>query len=267
MSKPIDRRTALAGLGSTSLFLGASSMFQPAFAQSAADRPQLTQTRDLGKSCDNVGVPVSSVAKRISTVQDFGTSNSCSLTPEAVEGPYFICVGGNKGKDLTGGLPGQPLTVALRVRDQFCTPIPGAIVDIWSCDAGGVYSGFDANPDEEYRGGVVPISLPSRDLRGTLATDPDGIAEFDTIYPGFYAGRAIHLHFKVHVGNQIYVTSQALFPEQMNARVLAMPLYDGPRGTKRLLNSEDPDFIGDIGEFLLNERAGTMLATINLTLT
>ena len=80
-------------------------------------------------------------------------------------------------------------------------------------------------------------------------TDADGIAEFDTIYPGYYHGRPMHLHFKVHVGNKAFLTSQALFPEEWNARIMAMAPYNEPRSSTRPLNGSDPFFIGNAGEF------------------
>lgn len=267
MQKLINRRSAVIGLGGSALVLGASGLL-PAKAATLweQDRPLLSQTRNAGVTCDNAGVLVSSLSERKSTLADFNTSNSCALTGAAVEGPYFICAGTNTSKDITGGFAGQPLTVALRVLDQNCTPIPGAIVDIWGCNASGIYSGFEADPDEEYRGGVVDITLPTRELRGTLASDAEGVVEFDTIYPGYYAGRAIHIHFKVHVGNTVYLTSQALFPEDINSRVLEQSLYAALRDTPRLMNAEDPDFIGDLSVYETVERGGILLSTMNLTI-
>lgn len=268
MHKPIKRRNFLIRAGGSAFIFGTSSFLSTKAATAwDQDRPFLSQTREAGVTCDNAGVPVSSLSERKSTLTDFDTANTCKLTDASVEGPYFICAGANTSKDITGGFAGQPLIFALRVLDQSCMPVPGAVVDIWGCDANGVYSGFEADPDEEYRGGVVDITLPTRELRGTLATDVDGIVEFDTIYPGFYAGRAIHIHFKVHVENKVYLTSQALFPESINSRVLAQSLYAAPRDTPRLLNIEDPKFIGELGTVQIADRGSALLSTMNLTIT
>ena len=75
-------------------------------------------------------------------------------------------------------------------------------------------------------------NVPTRILRGVLAADAEGIAEFEAIRPGFHGGRAVHTHCKVHVGNAAYLTSQALNPEEWNDRISVIPLVRKgvPRG-------------------------------------
>ena len=217
----------------------------------AADRMTIFRGRTM--SCNNDGVLVSNMVDRIVRVADFKQSDSCKLNRDATEGPYFICVDTLNSRKIATGLEGTPMTLALRVTDQTCTPVPGAIVDVWHCDARGNYSGFGANSDHT-----------ERFLRGVLATDIDGIAEFDAIYPGFYDGRAFHTHFKVHIGNTAYLTSQALYPEEWNERVLANPLYTDGRGRRRVLNEND--FLGRTERLVsVSERGNRLLATINLT--
>ncbi|MEM9123823.1 MAG: hypothetical protein AAGB03_10965, partial [Pseudomonadota bacterium] len=232
----IKRRAILAGLGTSAAFLSAPAAWARATIQ--------TSSRGTVSICDNTGVLTSGVEGRLSGVADFGLGDMCQLTPDTVEGPYFICDGVASAREITGGKPGQPLTVALRVVDQTCTPIPGAFVDIWHCDALGFYSGHDIDPDnitadrEALSRTRVP-DLPERFLRGVLATDVDGIAEFDMIYPSFYDSRAIHTHYKVHIGNQAFVTAQALYPEEFNTQVLAQAPYNTSRSTARILNAND----------------------------
>ena len=124
----------------------------------------------------------------------------CVLTPELTEGPYYLddlLV----RSDITEGKAGVPLDLKIAVLDATtCTPIVNAAVDIWHCDANGFYSGFtDKNPggDQAYQDDG---SNPDTFLRGVVLTGSDGVAEFKTIYPGWYAGRDIHVHMKVHVG-------------------------------------------------------------------
>jgi protocatechuate 3,4-dioxygenase beta subunit len=163
------------------------------------------------------------------------------------------------------------MTLALRVVDQTCTPIAGAIVDAWGCDAEGWYSGHNVNPDVPLnlsgpaRGATRVPDMPERFLRGVLATDADGIAEFDMIYPGYYIGRAIHTHYKVHIGEQVFLTSQALYPEDFNEKVMGMAPYNAPRDHARVLNADDNPIIGDAGLITVVERGERLLSLITLT--
>ena len=215
--------------------------------------------------CVNEGVRVSDMSGRIATASDFLSAGSCRMLRDAAEGPYFICVDSLNARSIANGLEGTRMALALRVADQSCTPIPSAIVDVWQCDARGNYSGYSADPDRPARGtrGRQDPDTPARFLRGVLATDVEGIVEFDAIYPGFYHRRAIHTHFKVHVGGKSYLTSQALYPEDWNERILANPLYSDGRNVDRVWNEQD--FMGRSGAlFTVSERSNRLLATINL---
>lgn len=255
----INRRRLLQGITAG----GLSAALAPVMA---ADRPVTTSNRQLSL-CINDQVPSSSLSQRFATLADFNQGvGACQLSRDSVEGPYFICTNALSGKDITAGLPGHPLTVALRVLDSQCRPVPNAVVDIWSCDASGNYSGHDVDPDDASPPprGRREADLPSRFLRGVLAVDKDSIVEFDTIYPGYYAGRPVHIHFKVHVDGQNSLTSQALFPESLNSRILATAPYNQPRGTERVLNEDDIPFIGGAGLFEIVERDNKLLALMNL---
>lgn len=241
--------------------MGLSMISTAAFA----DRGEARSARGLFGSrniyCNNDGVPVSQIAGRISTIADFDVAGACQMIEDSFEGPYFMCTS-PVGKDITGGRAGTPLTVAMRVQDAACNPIAHAAVDIWACDAEGHYAGYSASPDEfATTGDHVKPETDERFCRGVLATDADGIAEFETIYPGFYAGRAIHIHFKVHVGDKAFVTNQALMPEDVNARVLEQPPYNQPRGARRVLNAEEGD---EFATYTIAERDGRLLAILNV---
>jgi hypothetical protein len=129
------------------------------------------------------------------------TAEVCVLTPELTEGPYYLPLNLVR-EDITEGKPGVPLRLRLAVVDvtNDCAPLGNAAVDIWHCDAQGFYSGVSGNPG----GGADPEAGAGAEagtfLRGIQLTGEDGIAEFDTIYPGWYSGRTVHIHMKVHVG-------------------------------------------------------------------
>jgi protocatechuate 3,4-dioxygenase beta subunit len=141
---------------------------------------------------------------RLVVAQDASTPSStsevCVLTPELTEGPYYLDDMLVRN-DITEGKAGVPMALKITVVDaSTCAPIENAAVDVWHCDAMGFYSGFvDANPGGG-AGYVDDGSDPNTFLRGVLLSDASGLVEFQTIYPGWYSGRAIHIHMKVHVG-------------------------------------------------------------------
>ena len=132
---------------------------------------------------------------------------TCVLTPELTEGPYYIA-DEKLRRNITEGRPGAALTLHLTVVNaSTCRPIKGAAVDIWHCDAVGVYSGFGQGAGSRTF------------MRGIQKTDAKGIATFDTVYPGWYKGRAVHIHVKVHVGGNVVHTGQLFFPDTLTDTV------------------------------------------------
>jgi protocatechuate 3,4-dioxygenase beta subunit len=132
----------------------------------------------------------------------------CVLTPELTEGPYYVA-GEKLRRDVTEGKSGTSLLLNLTVVNaSTCKPVKNASVEIWHCDAGGVYSGAVANnPGTNF-------------LRGVQKTNAVGVATFKTIYPGFYQGRAVHIHVKVHVGGTVVHTGQLVLPRERDERRL-----------------------------------------------
>ena len=159
------------------------------------------------------------------------SATTCWLTPEKTEGPYYFDPKLIR-RDITEGKTGVPLSLAIGVVDVNCVPVPNLLVDVWHADKDGLYSGY-SQPGGNTRGQSF--------LRGTQPTDADGIARFDTIYPGWYQGRATHIHFKVRIPDQTYVTSQFAFPEAINNAVYASPLY-ASRGRNSTSNAADGIF-------------------------
>jgi protocatechuate 3,4-dioxygenase beta subunit len=216
-------------------------------------------------SCDNAAVPASQRSGRLATLADFGAAQQCRVLKDSVEGPFYFCT--NPGAaDIARGLPGAPLVIALRAVDAAtCKPIEGAVIDVWHCDASGLYSGHNLVVDEAIQDAShTPPVNGDRHCRGALRTDADGIAEFRSIYPGYYVERAIHIHFKVHIGNRAFLTNQALLPESDNAGVLATAPYNAPRKGKRITNAQEADW--GLPTMKIVERAQTRLAVLDLAL-
>ena len=177
-----------------------------------------------------------------------GSSNAeaetCAATPAETEGPYFVEENLNRSDirvDPSDGSvqPGVPLTLKITVRqvsNSGCGVLPGARVEIWHCNAGGVYSDEAANN-----------SQGRKFLRGHQITDANGVVNFTTIYPGWYTGRAVHIHFKVRTYSGSTkldeFTSQLYFDESITDVVHAQSPYNqhGQRDTR---NSSDSIFRG-----------------------
>jgi protocatechuate 3,4-dioxygenase beta subunit len=177
----------------------------------------------------------------------------CVLTPEQTEGPYYIA-GEKLRRDITEGKSGVPLSLRPIVVDvSTCRPIRGAVVDIWHCDAGGVYSGFGEGAGNRTF------------LRGVQRTDAHGLAIFRTIYPGWYPGRTVHIHVKVHLGGNVVHTGQLYFPEGITDAVYGTRPYSahGPRDTR---NADDAIFRNGGRNSMLNLRrvAGGYVGAITM---
>lgn len=168
---------------------------------------------------------------------------ACVVRPRQTAGPYFLDTRLRRADlrtDPAGGppKPGAPLRLTFRVSrldGASCTPLPGAVVDVWQCDAHGVYSGFrDVNGFFATRGAQF--------LRGYQLTDTDGAAEFVTVVPGWYPGRAVHLHFMVRTdpgaARGRAFTSQIYFDDDLIDRIHAQPPY-ASRGPRDVRNAQD----------------------------
>lgn len=155
----------------------------------------------------------------------------CWLTPAKTEGPYYFNPNLIR-QDIRESKTGIPFNLGIRVVDINCTPIPNLLIDVWHCDKDGLYSGYN-QPGGNTTGQTF--------LRGTQPTDIDGLAVFQTIYPGWYQGRATHIHFKVRIPDLTYVTSQFCFDDAVNNAVYATPLYS-TRGANPTTNASDGIF-------------------------
>jgi protocatechuate 3,4-dioxygenase beta subunit len=163
---------------------------------------------------------------------------SCVLTPELTEGPYYIA-GEKVRRNITEGRPGAALELHLGVLDaSTCRPLAGATVDIWHCDGGGVYSGFVAASTGGAPGGQNGPTDKRTFLRGIQPANTRGIATFQTIYPGWYRGRTVHIHVKVHLGGNIVHTGQLFFSDALTDAVYKRSPYR-TRPSRDTRNADD----------------------------
>ncbi len=190
---------------------------------------------------------------------------SCVVVPELTEGQYYIDTDLERADirpDTTTGQvsAGTPLTLAFAVSildGTACVPLANAVVDVWHCDALGVYSGMSGNSGNF--------------LRGVQRTDANGAATITTIYPGWYSGRAVHIHFKVRTdpdNNAGYeLTSQLFFSDETSRQVYAAAPYSS-KGAQDITNDRDGIFQQSAGTTLLDARpsGGGYAATFSIAL-
>ena len=173
-----------------------------------------------------------------------GAPQGCVVRPAQTEGPYFVDEKLNRSdirSDPSDGSvrPGTPLELMFIVSQLgkgTCTPIAGAVVDVWHCDALGVYSDV-SDPSFDTRG--------KKYLRGYQVTDAAGRARFATIYPGWYQGRTVHIHFTVRTNPGAAAahqfTSQIYFDDTVNDRIFSQAPYSS-KGQRTQRNEDDGIF-------------------------
>ena len=197
-----------------------------------------------------VSTQVSSTA---STVLD------CIVRPELTIGPYFVdeqlarsdIRANSSDNTVKEGIPLMLNINVASVSDNSCTPIQGAQVDIWHCDAQGQYSGVS---DQGFD------STGQDFLRGYQLTDANGAVQFRTIYPGWYSGRAVHIHFTIRTrgadAGDYQFTSQFFFNDDLTDQVHALEPYVS-KGQRDTRNSNDTIFSGGGDQLLLNLQGNT----------
>jgi protocatechuate 3,4-dioxygenase beta subunit len=173
-------------------------------------------------------------ASVIQTAALLSGADVCAIVPEVTEGPYYFDPAMER-VDITEGRPGVPTRIRLQVVDAACVAMEGARVDIWHCDATGLYSGYPGQGDD----GSVDTSGQTF-MRGTQFTNANGIAEFATVYPSWYRGRTTHVHFKVFIDETNILTGQIFFPDALSDSIyLNVAPYNDRAGTRDTLNSND----------------------------
>ena len=171
-----------------------------------------------------------------STGSTGGTNTTnCVVTPEETAGPYPDRTGmlNNQAfyrRDVTEGRPGLPLTLTITVVNTrtSCGPLADAAVEIWQCDAAGNYSEYGQSSGQTF-------------LRGLQTPDSGGRVTFNTIYPGWYMGRATHIHVEIYVNGRTLKTTQIAFPENISAAVYRTGVY-ASKGQNTTTNASDNVF-------------------------
>lgn len=228
----------------------------------SGDSPSSTVTTTrrafIGASAATITLS-SLIGPRIAVAQDVtattaeasATALACTpLTAERTEGPYYI-EDALLRDDITEGQPGIPLDLRMTIIDAMsCEPLDNVAVDIWHCNAAGSYSGISGGMGNDDTTGETF-------LRGIQLTGPDGVAAIRTIYPGWYQGRATHIHLKVHVGGTaddgtyeggtVAHTGQLFFDDDLTDKIATLDPYVG-RTIARTRNDDDGVLAGGLNE-------------------
>ena len=271
MTHGISRRQALGAFGTVGL--GTLLAACGGNGDSAA-----TTTAEVETTEGSTTTVQPQTAPSAATADLFEGAATCTLTRELTEGPYYFDVDSIRS-DIREDREGVALRLAVQVRDAAeCTPLANAVVDVWHCDALGVYSGFEsasegagsgrAAPSEDNPGEAPGSGGPPPGggggagrtdeetyLRGAQVTNPDGIVEFRTVYPGWYRGRTVHVHAKVHVDNSTVLTTQLFFDEAVTEAVYAREPYASDPG-RDTFNADDNIFDGSLVLTLSEEGDG-----------
>jgi protocatechuate 3,4-dioxygenase beta subunit len=190
-------------------------------------------------------IPAKSIAQTV-------TTPACVVKPQQTEGPYFVDEKLNRSDIRTDpadnlvkqGVPLRLVFQVSQISNNACTPLQDAIVDVWHCDAEGVYSDVQ---DRSFS------TVGKKFLRGYQVTNANGTAEFVTIYPGWYPGRTVHIHFKIRTNSAdrqgAEFTSQLYFDDAITDRVHAQAPY-AAKGQRTQNNDRDGIF-GEGGDRLL----------------
>ncbi|WP_405019708.1 protocatechuate dioxygenase [Kitasatospora sp. NBC_00070] len=237
----VSRRAALAGIGSIGL---------GALLAACGSPKSGTATTTTGATA---GISPSTSEDLTALFAGAGT---CSLSPQATQGPYYFDADKIRS-DIREDREGVKLRIAIRVQDsETCGPLADAVVEIWHCDAAGLYSGAESlssggggTGGGPGGGGAPPSGAPTgappsggpggsggagadltptddkRYLRGAQVTNGDGIVRFTTVWPGWYTGRTVHIHAMVHVGDDRTLTTQLMTDESLNSKVFAQQPY------------------------------------------
>ena len=167
------------------------------------------------------------------------TGGACAVTPSETIGP-FPSLADFFRSDVREGKPGTLLTLTIKVVNvnSACSALSGANVEIWHVDAAGNYSQYGSQSGQTF-------------LRGIQTTSAAGEVTFTTIYPGWYAGRATHIHIEVTQNNRSIKATQIAFPESINNAVHAQGAYLTGRGLNPMSNMADGIFADSLSAELV----------------
>jgi protocatechuate 3,4-dioxygenase beta subunit len=173
-----------------------------------------------------------------------GTNAACVVTPSETAGP-FPSLTHLLRSDIREGKPGTLLTLAIKVVNvnSNCAGVANARVEVWHVDAAGNYSEYGGQSAQTY-------------LRGIQTTNSNGEVMFTTIYPGWYSGRATHIHLEVSLNGSSVKVTQIAFPESVNAVVHTSGVY-ATRGTNPISNAPDGIFADSLSAELVTPAGDT----------
>jgi protocatechuate 3,4-dioxygenase beta subunit len=217
-------------------------------------------------------------------------AKTCTMSQEETAGPYWFDVDSIRS-DIRDGRPGTVLALALRVQNMTAcstggqaTPIANSVVEIWHCDAGGIYSGFESGSRGQGGPGGGPggsggtsdgaYSKGDREskttddgtyLRGAQVADASGIVQFTTIFPGWYRGRTTHIHLKVHVDKKTVLTSQLFMDDKQSDEIYRAAPYSSHSG--RDTHNSNDGIYDPSGLMTLQKQGSGYLGVINLGVT
>jgi protocatechuate 3,4-dioxygenase beta subunit len=172
------------------------------------------------------------------TTDPTSTNAACAVTPSETAGP-FPSLTSLVRSDIREDRPGIPVTLTIRVvnSSSSCAPIANAAVEVWHADVAGNYSEYSSEQSKTY-------------LRGIQTTDGNGQVVFTTIYPGWYQGRATHIHVEVKTGGVSRKITQMAFAESVNNAVYAAGVY-AARGVNPTSNASDGIFTDSLSSELV----------------
>ena len=208
--RPLSRRAALGVLGA-------------AFAAGCGDSPTSPSTITTGGT---------------TTTTTTTTNNACAVTPSETEGPYPSRADFFRS-DIREGKNGSVLTLTIKVVNvaSGCAAVSNANVEIWHCDVAGDYSQYGSQTAATF-------------LRGIQTTNAAGEVTFTTIYPGWYMGRATHIHAEVTINGRSIKVTQVAFPESINNTVHTSGVY-ASRGVNPTSNLADGIFADSLSAELV----------------
>ncbi|SNZ00995.1 intradiol ring-cleavage dioxygenase [Flagellimonas pacifica] len=176
------------------------------------------------------------------------TPNTCSPSPSETAGPFPIKSPTERVREnIIGNRAGIPLVINFTIQNSNnnCNPLEGVFVDIWQCDSKGNYSEYSDQLDGNFTN--------EHFLRGRQTTDAKGQVTFTSIYPGWYPGRAPHLHLEIKRGNASLLVTQVAFPENVSKIVYATSNYKGDFDTA---NTNDGEFRDSLSQNLADSVTG-----------
>ncbi len=195
----------------------------------------------LSAACggDTPTSPTSAASTTTTTTTGGSTNNAaCAVSPTETVGPY-PSLGDFLRSDIREDRPGLPLTLTITVvnANSGCAPVQNAAVEIWQCDVDGSYSQYGGSSARTF-------------LRGIQTTDASGAVTFTTIYPGWYQGRATHIHVEVSLNGRSVKVTQIAFPEDVSAEVIRSGVY-ATKGQNPTTNARDNVFSDGVSEELI----------------